>query len=176
MKTWLGKFLRNGGFLLLGLLLLWAFRAWYMQPNFSAGELAADFKATSLDGNSFQLSQFRGQYVLLHFWGSWCGPCRRQNPALVETIQRLGLEKIRPISIAIERDSSRWQAAIRQDGLFWPQQVMDVTSSQKFLNGPISNLYGVNQVPSDFLIDPKGHIVAHNPSLRLVQQIIQDAR
>lgn len=176
MKIWLGKFLRNGGLMLLGLLIAWAFRTWYMRPNFSAGELAADFSATCLDGSSFQLSHFRGQYVLLHFWGSWCGPCRRLNPALAETIRSLGLEKIRPISIAIERDSSRWRAAIEQDGLFWPQQLMDATQSQRFLNGPISNLYGVNQVPSEFLIDPKGYIVAYNPSLNEIRQILQDAR
>lgn len=176
MKTWLGKFLRNGGYFLLGLALVWSFRTWYMQPNFSGGEMAANFSATSLNGESFQLSDFRGRFVLLHFWGSWCAPCRRQNPALVATIRQLGLEKIQPISIAIEKDSSRWQKAIQQDGLFWPHQVLDATNSLKFLNGPISDLYGVNQVPTDFLIGPKGDVLALNPSFQQIQQIIRDAR
>lgn len=176
MKIWLGKFLQNGGYFLLGLLLFWGFRTWYMQPNFSGGDKAANFTASSLNGETFQLADFEGRFVLLHFWGSWCGPCRQQNPALVRCIQQIGLKKIRPISIAIEKDSSRWQKAIQQDGLFWPHQVMDASSSLKFLNGPISDLYGVNQVPTDFLINPKGQIIAINPSFQQIQQIISDAR
>lgn len=172
MKTWLGKTIKNFGFFALVLAAAFWFRNWYMTPNVAAGEPAKDFTALALNGKEFSLQDLQGRYVLLHFWGSWCGPCRRQNPLLVETAKQLG-NKLVPVSIAIERDSSRWQAAIKRDGLFWPHQVMDKTSNIKFLNGPLSDLYGVNQVPTEFLLNPAGEVIATNPSF---QEIIQAVR
>ena len=83
-------------------------RAWYFTPSVGEEEIAADFSAVRADGQPFNLSDLRGEYVLLDFWGSWCGPCRRESPALV-ALQ----DKITIVSIAIEKDSSRWQALVR---------------------------------------------------------------
>ena len=172
MKTSLGKLIRKtleflliaGGFFL--------FRSWYMTPDVSGGELAENFAATTLDGQTFNLEDLRGNYVLLQFWGSWCGPCRQQHPELVKTIAELNGQLI-PVSIAIETDSTRWQRAIRQDGLRWPHHVMDKTTNTKFLNGPISDLYGVNSVPTDFLIDPEGRVVGVGLSFQEIVSMIE---
>lgn len=141
---------------LIGLAFL--FRLWYFQPNFSAGEPAADFSGKLLDGSSFQLSQLEGQYVLLDFWGSWCGPCRAKSPELRALNQEAG-DKLQIVSVGVERNAEHWKKAMQQDGRDWPYQIMDETNSLKFLNGPISDLYGVNQVPTHFLINPAGEVI-----------------
>jgi len=175
MKTWLGNTLKSAGTLAIMLLAFYAFRGWYMTPSVADGEAAKDFSATLADGTEFELSSLRGQYVLLHFWGSWCGPCRRQNPELVKLVRRLN-GKLVPVSIAIERNEKSWQAAIKRDGLYWPHHILDRTSNLKFLNGPISDLYGVNQVPTDFLLDPTGKVVAVNPGFGEIINVLADAR
>lgn len=141
------------------LLALWfGGRAWYFSPAFGEEDLAADFAAVRADGESFQLSELKGQYVLLDFWGSWCGPCRLESPALV-ALNTATQDKLTIVSIAIERDSSAWLRAITQDARDWPHQVMDKTGSLKFLGGEVASLYGVNQVPTNFFIDPNGKII-----------------
>lgn len=140
-------------------------RAWYFTPSVGSEELATDFTAVRADGQSFSLSDLRGGYVLLDFWGSWCGPCRRESPALV-ALQ----DKVTIVSIAIEKDSSRWQRARTQDARLWPYQVMDKTESLKFLGGEVASLYGVNQVPTNFLIDPDGYVVRVNVPLESLEE------
>lgn len=133
-------------------------RAWYFSPAFGKEDLAADFTAVRADGLPFSLSDLRGQYVLLDFWGSWCGPCRRESPALV-ALNKAASQQLTIVSIAIERDSSAWLRAMAKDTRDWPHQVMDQTGSLKFLGGEVASLYGVNQVPTNFFIDPNGKII-----------------
>jgi thiol-disulfide isomerase/thioredoxin len=147
-------------------------RAWYFTPSVGAQELAKDFTAQRSDGQSFALSDLKGDYVLLDFWGSWCGPCRRESPALVNLHQKLQGE-LTIVSIAIEKDSSRWQRARTQDARLWPHQVMDQTTSLKFLGGEVASLYGVNQVPTNFLIDPEGYVVGVNVPLNDIPDMIE---
>ena len=112
-------------------------RAWYFSPSVGSDELAKDFTAVRADGTSFALSELQGGYVLLDFWGSWCGPCRRESPALV-ALEKNTRNKLTIVSVAIERDSSAWQRARTQDARNWPYQVMDYTKSFKFLGGNIA--------------------------------------
>ncbi|MEM8582740.1 MAG: TlpA disulfide reductase family protein [Bacteroidota bacterium] len=137
------------------------FRIWYFTPNYDEGEVAANFSAELLNGDRFELSDLRGSYVLLDFWGSWCGPCRREAPTLKAIHEEAG-DRLAIVSVAIERSAQNWQRAIEQDERNWPYQIMEETSSLKFLNGPISDLYNVNQVPFHFLIDPDGKVVGVN--------------
>lgn len=148
-------------------------RAWYFSPAVDDGELAKDFTAVRADGQSFKLTDLRGSYVLLDFWGSWCGPCRRESPELVALQQKMQ-GRLTIVSVAIERDSSAWQRARTQDARDWPYQVMDRTDSFRFLGGEVASLYGVKQVPLNFLIDPQGYIVAVNAALSDLPKLVAE--
>lgn len=152
MKT-LGKLLAP--LLLIGL--FFAARAWYFTPSVGGESAAIDFTAQRLDGTHFQLSDLRGRYVLLDFWASWCAPCRRESPALA-ALARDFPGRLAIVSVAIEKDSLAWRRALAQDHREWPHQVMDETTSFKFLSGKISSLYGVNRVPTLFFIGPGGQV------------------
>lgn len=157
------------------LLLLVAYfggKAWYFTPSVGSEELAKNFTAIRADGQTFSLADLQGGYVLLDFWGSWCGPCRRESPALVRLNQTLA-DKLTIVSIAIERDSSAWQRARTQDARNWAFQVMDQTSNLKFLSGELASLYGINQVPTNFLIDPTGKVLSVNIPLADIKQQVK---
>ena len=158
--------------LLLAVVGFYVGRKLYFKPSVIQGDQAPNFTAQMIDNQAFELAQLEGSYVLLDFWGSWCGPCRGQNKHLVPLMRKL-TGKITPVSIGIERDSNRWQAAIRKDDLYWPNHIMDATSNLKFLDGPISDLYGVNQVPTDILLDPTGKVLAINPSFQSIIAAVQ---
>jgi thiol-disulfide isomerase/thioredoxin len=156
--------------LLIALALLLAGRYIYTKPRFVQGERAPDFSAVRKDGQSLRLSDLRGNYVLLDFWGSWCGPCRAQSPGLVALYRKYGGKNLRNgagfqiLSIGVERDAANWETAIAQDGLSWPTHILDQSSSLRFLNGPIATLYKVRQIPTTFLINPDGYIMGVNLS------------
>jgi peroxiredoxin len=145
----------------LGLLLLLFF--WYRsrQPRFIAGEKAPDFQVMLADGKPFRLSDLRGRFVLLHFWGSWCGPCREENPQLVELYDQFNSTGFDIVSIGIERQEPAWQRAIAKDGMHWPHHSADF---QEFDN-PVAKQYNVHAIPTTFLINPEGAImgVSLNP-------------
>jgi thiol-disulfide isomerase/thioredoxin len=161
-------------FIPLLLLALWfGGRAWYFAPNVGTEETAADFSAVRADGQPFDLQDLRGGYVLLDFWGSWCGPCRRESPELV-SLNTSTKDRLTIVSIAIERDSAAWQRAMIKDSRKWPYQVMDLTNSFKFLDGNVAGIYGVKQVPTNFLIDPEGVVVRVDVPLKEIVGILKD--
>jgi thiol-disulfide isomerase/thioredoxin len=140
----------------------------YMQPAQSEGDGLPSFEATRLDGQPFSLQALRGRYVLLDFWGSWCAPCRRQNPELVALYRQYGQSRFTDaqgftiVSIGIEEDQDRWRRAIERDGLAWPDHILDLSSSLRFFNSPLAKRYNIRQVPTTYLLGPKGNIIAIN--------------
>lgn len=139
--------------------LILAGRYIYFMPRLGSGETAPAFSATLPDGSRFQLDQLRGRYVLMHFWGSWCGPCRSENPQLSALHQRYGGERFEIVSVGIEKDSARWERARKQDGLNWPWQLVEITPSFRFFDSPIANQFSVKKLPTLFLLNPEGEIV-----------------
>lgn len=146
----------------------------YRLPKFNEGEKVKDFQAELLNGNTFHLSDLKGNYVLLDFWGSWCGPCRKENPELVSlhkqlqpvTIENAGGFDI--VSVAIETRKENWINAITKDGLDWTYHIGQFDR----FDSPIAKLYGVREIPTKYLINPEGMIIMVNPSIEEVQSYI----
>jgi thiol-disulfide isomerase/thioredoxin len=123
-----------------------------------AGKPAADFVKKDMNGRQISLSDYRGKYVLLDFWGSWCAPCRASHPHLKEIYGKYGPKGLVIIGIAEERtqDKSAWLKAIQTDGLPWTQIMNDEGKEQS----DVVKLYGIQGFPTKILIDPEGKIVA----------------
>ena len=167
MKT-LGK---TGLWALAALLVFFFARKVYFTPSVGKNQPAHDFTATRLDGRTFSLSDLRGNFVYLEFWGSWCAPCRTESASVNFLHEQF--PDLQMVSVALERDSAAWRRGIAQLGKTWPHQVMDQTESLRFLNGPVSDLYGVNKVPTHILIDPEGRVVSADENLYEVQRILE---
>lgn len=122
------------------------------------GNPAEDFALNDTLGNPVHLSSFRGKYVLLDFWASWCIPCRYENPTVIKAYERFKDKNFTVLSVSLEKPGDRkaWVDAILKDGLTWPQ-VATLTSEE---NSRMLKLYGIQSIPANFLIDPQGKIVA----------------
>ena len=130
-------------------------RHFYFKLNVQDGEMAPDFTAKLIDGSTFHISDYKGKIILLHFWGSWCGPCRRENPSINKLYADFHDKKFKNIdgfeilSIGVEADEMRWHNAILNDNLHWKNHTSDVN----MFEGKITTLFGVRQIPSLILID-----------------------
>ncbi|PUV24025.1 TlpA disulfide reductase family protein [Sphingobacterium athyrii] len=123
------------------------------------GQPAPDFGQLTPDGRLLKLSDFKGKYVLLDFWASWCGPCRAENPHLVEIYKQFKGPAFEILGISLDKPGKKdnWTKAIEQDGLKWPQ-VSDLNGWQN----NAAQLYGVQAIPQNYLISPEGKIVGIN--------------
>ncbi|MBK7409951.1 MAG: TlpA family protein disulfide reductase [Saprospirales bacterium] len=151
-------------------------RYFYFQPKLIQGEKAPHFTATLQDGTPFSLDELEGQFVLLDFWGSWCGPCRAQNPRWVALYNQYKGTNFTVVSVGVEKDSERWENAIRSDGLTWNYQILDQVTNLHFFNSPLAQLFGVKQLPTAFLLNPKGVIIATDPNPEQIAKILDQAR
>jgi peroxiredoxin len=123
------------------------------------GVVAPDFTQNDVNGVPITLSSFRGKYVLIDFWASWCGPCRQENPSVVKAYNKYKDKNFTILGVSLDKDSGKdaWLAAIRNDGLTWTQ-----VSDLKFWSNEAAKLYYVTSIPANFLIDPNGKIIARN--------------
>jgi peroxiredoxin len=123
----------------------------------SVGKEAPDFVEADTAGHPIRLSSFRGQYVLVDFWASWCGPCRKEHPTLIKEFNAYKASRFTVLSVSIDDDRKNWLTAIQSDKLPWPQ-----ISSLRGSMGEAPISYGINSVPTNYLLDPMGRIVAIN--------------
>jgi len=119
-----------------------------------------DFAQADASGKQVKLSDFRGKYVLVDFWASWCGPCRQENPNVVKAYNQYKDKGkgFTVFSVSLDDDKDRWMKAIAADGLVWPNHVSDL----KKWNNAAAAAYGVQSIPASFLLDPNGKIIGKN--------------
>lgn len=126
---------------------------------FAPGKEAPDFEELMLDRTTkMKLSDLRGKVVLLDFWASWCGPCRRENPNVVNVYNKYKDKGFTVMSVSLDDNMERWQQAIEQDGLIWPNHVSDLKKWQS----AVGRIYKVNSIPFTVLIDKEGRIIQTN--------------
>jgi len=123
----------------------------------SIGHAAPDFTMMGIDGKPVKLSDFKGKFVMLDFWASWCGPCRQENPNVVKQYAAYHPKGFNILSISLDTSKTNWQAAINNDKLTWTH-----ASDMANFTGPTELLYHIQAIPSNFLINEQGIIVAKN--------------
>ncbi|MGE8424090.1 MAG: peroxiredoxin family protein, partial [Sphingobacterium siyangense] len=129
------------------------------QSTVSVGNFAPDFSQPDTLGHAIKLSDFRGKYLLLDFWASWCGPCRNENPTVVRAYHKYKNKNFTVLGVSLDGESQKqaWIGAIHSDSLSWTQ-VADL----KGWKNEAAQLYKVKSIPRNFLIDPSGKIIAKN--------------
>jgi peroxiredoxin len=123
----------------------------------AVGVTAPDFTQNDVNGAPVKLSSFRGKYVLLDFWASWCGPCRQENPNVVKAFNKYKDKNFTILSVSLDRTGADWLAAIKNDGLNWTH-----VSDLKYWSNQVAGLYSISSIPANFLIDPSGKIIARD--------------
>ena len=121
------------------------------------GRQAIDFTQPDINGNTISLSSYKGKYVLVDFWASWCGPCRAENPNLVRLYSKYHSDKFDILGISLDNNKTTWQKAISSDKLTWTQ-----VSDLKSWNSKAVAAYGIKGIPFNMLLDKDGRIIAKN--------------
>ncbi|WP_291921604.1 TlpA disulfide reductase family protein [Chitinophaga sp.] len=130
-------------------------RAEAIAKKTAIGVTAMDFSQNNTTGKPVKLSDYRGKYVLLDFWASWCGPCRAENPNVLDNYEKYHSKGLEILGVSLDDKKDAWLKAIKDDGLEWAH-----VSDLKGWKNAVAKEYNINAVPSNFLLDKEGKIIA----------------
>jgi peroxiredoxin len=121
------------------------------------GSQALDFIQKDVDGKAVSLSSFKGKYVLVDFWASWCKPCRMENPNVVNAYNQYKNKNFTVLGVSLDQAKPNWLQAIQADNLTWTH-----VSDLQYWNNAVAQLYHIQSIPANMLIDPSGKIIARD--------------
>ena len=121
------------------------------------GKQAPEITLPDTEGNTVKLSSYRGKYVLVDFWASWCGPCRQENPNVVEAFKKYSNKNFTILGVSLDLKKAAWEKAIVADNLNWTH-----VSDLKQWSSIVVPLYGIEGIPFNVLINPEGKVIAEN--------------
>lgn len=145
-------------------------------PGLPIDTIAPDFGATDSLGQTIHLSDFRGKYVIVDFWATWCGDCRREVPELKQLYEEIGHQHIHEtdiqfLSYSFDRDAERWKTFLRKEQFGWPQIC---TLQAKWHDNPAAQAYRLHWIPAFLLISPDGRLIGKAISVKGLRQAIRE--
>jgi thiol-disulfide isomerase/thioredoxin len=142
-----------------------------LAKRLKVGDVAPDFEITTLDDKPLRLSEYRGKYVLLDFWATWCLPCRAEIPHLKQTYEKFGgRENFELISLSVDSERDAAKKFVAEQGCPWPQGFLGNMS-----DSPVAATYGVRGIPAILLLGPDGKVIAKDLRGAAIQDAIAKA-
>jgi peroxiredoxin len=127
------------------------------KDNSWVGKQAPDLALPDASGNTVSIQSYKGKYLLVDFWASWCGPCRQENPNVVKAYNEFKNKNFTILGVSLDKDKDAWQQAIQADQLTWTH-----VSDLKFWNSKAVEVFKFEGIPFNILIDPQGKIIAES--------------
>lgn len=142
----------------------------YATTLLKPGSVAPDFALSTPDGRTVRLSDYKGKYVVIDFWASWCSDCRKDAPFIVELYRAYKDAGIEFIGVSFDTDKESWMSAIKQYGMDYVQ----VSELKKMRETEVYKTYGIKWIPSLCLIDPQGKVMLSTVVSEKIQKALQD--